>query len=101
MVATRSFKITPFGRWEGEFRLPAGAEEPPRARVDRVSLFSPNGEAETGLTGQWETAVRFGLRLEEALQTSERLADGEIMKLRAWVPAPPEAVYPGIAERVR
>jgi hypothetical protein len=94
-------QLTPFGRWEGEFRLPAGAEEPPRAPVDRVSLFSPDGEAEIGLTGQWEAAVRFGLRLEGALQASERPAEGEIMKLRAWLPASPNAVYPGIAERVR
>lgn len=94
-------QITPFGRWEGEFRLPAGAEEPPRAPVDRVSLFSPDGEAEIGLTGQWEASVRFGLRLEGGLQASERPADGEIMRIRAWLPAPPAAVYPGIAERVR
>lgn len=94
-------QITPYGRWEGEHRLPAGAEEPPRAPVDRVSLFSPDGAAEIGLTGQWEAAVRFGLRLQGALQTSERPAEGEIMKVRAWLPAPPEAIYPGIAERVR
>lgn len=94
-------QITPFGRWEGEFRLPAGVEKPPRAPVDRVSLFSPDGEAEIGLTGQWEAAVQFGLRLEGGLQASERPTEGEIMKVRAWLPAPPAAVYPGITGRVR
>lgn len=94
-------QITPFGRWEGEFRLPAGAEERPRAAVDRVSLFSPDGEAEIGLTGQWEAAVQFGLRLEGALQASQRPTEGEIMKVRAWLPPPADAVYPGIADRVR
>lgn len=32
---------------------------------------------------------------------TQRPAVGEIMKVRAWLPAPPNAVYPGIAERVR
>jgi hypothetical protein len=92
--------INPFGRWEGEFRNSADASQPLRAQVDRVSLFSPDGEVEIGITGQWESAVRFGLRLDGALQASERPPTDEIMRIRTWLPAPPEAEYPGLARRV-
>jgi hypothetical protein len=92
--------INPFGRWNGEFRNPADADQPLRAQVDRVSLFSPDGEVEIGITGQWESAVRFGLRLDGALQASKRPPTGEIMRIRAWLPTPPGAEYPGLAGRV-
>jgi hypothetical protein len=94
-------QITPFSRWEGgDFRLPAGAELPPRSPVDRVSLFSPDGEVEIGITGQWEVVVRFAYRLDAAVQASERPADGDIMKIQTWLPAPTGATYPDLANRL-
>jgi hypothetical protein len=82
--------ITPFGRWDGgEFRRPSDAHLPARAQIDRVSLFSPDGEVEIGLTGQHEAAVRFARRLDAAVQVAERGAPSEILRLRIWPPTAP------------
>jgi hypothetical protein len=78
--------ITPFGRWEGgEFRRPADSHLPPRAPIDRVSLFSPDGNVEIGLTGQHDAAVRFAGQLDAAVEIADR-EPGEIMRLRHWLP---------------
>jgi hypothetical protein len=80
--------VTPFGRWDGgDFRQPSDVHLPARAPIDRVSLFSPDGEVEIGLTGQHEAAVRFARRLDAAVQVAERGAPGEILRLRVWLPA--------------
>jgi hypothetical protein len=80
-------QITPTGRWEsGEFRLPTDSDQSPRWPIDRVSLFSADGEVEIGLTGQHEAVVRFANKLEAAVQIAERPHPGEIMRLQTWLP---------------
>jgi hypothetical protein len=80
--------VTPFGRFAGDdYRLPSDHDQPPRAFVDRISLFSPDGAIEIGLTGQHESVVRFAAQLDAAIHVaSERSAPGEILRLTTWLP---------------
>ena len=96
------FEQHPFSRYEhpGDTRLGAGAAEQPRAPVDRVTLFSPDGEVEIGITGQWEAAVRFAFRLAGAIQIAERPAEGERIAIDQWLPVPADAMYPALADRL-
>jgi hypothetical protein len=94
-------EITPFSRWrEVDERRPADEQEPPRADIDRISLFSPDGAVEIGITGQWEAAVRFGLRLDGALQAGTKPEEGERMDVRLWLPAPSAATWPELEKRL-
>lgn len=94
-------EITPFSRWrEVDERRPAGEKESPRADIDRISLFSPDGTVEIGITGQWEAAVRFGLRLDGALQAGTKPAAGERMDIKVWLPAPSAAAWPELEKRL-
>lgn len=60
----------PFSRGQGEmsWRLPHVL--PPRGPIDYISLFSADGEAEIGLTGQAEALVRFIACLEAAVASA-------------------------------
>jgi hypothetical protein len=79
--------ITPFGRWDGEYDPTSEYEQPPRTEVDRISLFSPDGEVEIGLTGQHEAVVRFASQLDAAVQVARRDArPGIRLDLKTWLP---------------
>lgn len=64
-----------------EFRM--GQVIRPRTRIDNVSLYSADGEAEIGLTGQHEALVRFVRALEAALAASGPPGDDGILRIRA------------------
>jgi hypothetical protein len=93
--------ITPFSRWrEVDERRPADEREPPRADIDRISIFSPDGAVEIGITGQWEVTVRFAFRLDGALQAGANPAEGERMDIEVWLPAPSAATWPELEKRL-
>jgi hypothetical protein len=92
--------ITPFSRWTEDHPMPADMREQPRAIIDRISLFSPDEKIEIGITGQWEAAVRFGVRLDGAMQASEKPDEGERMIINTWLPVPRQAMWPSLADRL-
>ena len=59
-----------------------GTFSTPRAPVDHVSLFSADGEAEIGLTGQHEALCRFIRRLEDAAASSGTPDSKGILRIR-------------------
>jgi hypothetical protein len=82
-------QITPFGRFsEPDIRQPADFDQPPRAQIDRVSLFSPDEAVEIGLTGQHAAVTRFARRLDAAVQVARHPETGGILKLTVWLPDP-------------
>jgi hypothetical protein len=66
--ATRVMGSSLIGAPEPTFRI--GLPLPPRTKVDNVSLYSGDGEAEISLTGQHESMVRFISALEAAVARS-------------------------------
>lgn len=54
----------------------------PRTPIDNVSLYSADGEAEIGLTGQHEALVRFIRTLETATGAAPVVGEGEILRIR-------------------
>lgn len=58
--------------------------ENPRGRIDWISLYSPEEEAEISLTGQDEALLRFITKLGRAVEASPPPIAGGILKVTAW-----------------
>lgn len=69
------------GGVDQEFNM--GHALPPRTVLDHVSLFSADGEAEIGLTGQHESLVRFVGALQRAVESSGTPGPRGILKIQA------------------
>jgi hypothetical protein len=68
------------GATDTVFRI--GQPLPPRTKIDNVSLYSADGEAEISLTGQHESMVRFIGALEVAVAGSGLPGTDGILRIR-------------------
>jgi hypothetical protein len=59
---------------------------PPRTRIDHVNLYTADGEAHIGLTGQHEALVRFIPKLEQAVRDAGSPGNDRILRVGRRVP---------------